>query len=71
MSGALHWEEFSAYWSMHTFVQILSTVDSSLLEGLTALSDDVNETVLQIIAELRPIPIVTTIELEPWLEPPS
>ena len=70
-SFAHHWEEFSAYWSMHTFVRILSTVDSSLLEGLTALSDDVNEAVLQIIAELRPIPIVTTIELEPWLEPPS
>ena len=69
-SFALHWEEFSAYWSMHTFIRILSTVDWSLLEGFTALSEDVNEAVLQNLAELRPIPIVTTIELEPWLEPP-
>lgn len=68
---AHHWEEFSAYWSMHTFIRILSAVDLSLLEGLTALSNDVNEAVLEIIAELLPVPIVTTTELEPWHEPLS
>ena len=70
-SFAHHWEEFSAYWSMHTFVRVLATVDPSLLEGLGSLSDDVNEAVLEIIAELREVPIVTTTELEPWLEPSS
>lgn len=70
-SFAHHWEEFSAYWAMHTFIRILSAVDLSLLEGFTALSDDLNEAVLQIIAELRPVPIVTATELEPWHEPHS
>ena len=65
-----HWEEFSAYWSVHTFVRLLATVDSALLEGFAVISDDVNEHILKIIAKLEPIPIVTKIELESWPEPP-
>ena len=38
-----HWADFSTYWSMHTFVQVLAVVDASLLEGLAALSDELNQ----------------------------
>ena len=63
---AHYWEEFVAYWSINTFVQMLATVDESLFEG----DHEVNKTVLQIIQELELVPIITPSELQPWTELP-
>lgn len=62
-----YWEDFAAYWSIHTFVQVVVAV-GDLLASDNAECDEI---VLEIIKDLAPVPIVTPSELEPWQELPS
>ena len=63
---AEYWEEFAAYWAIHTFVRVVAALGDSLLD----LATDVDDTVLDIIEQLQPVPIIIPDELRPWPEPP-
>lgn len=60
-----YWAEFAAYWAIRTFVETLAALSDTLL----ADSREVDDAMLGIIEELRPVPIITPEELQPWPEP--
>lgn len=64
---AKYWEEFAAYWAIHTFVQLIS----ALGDVFPAEATEGDEALLEIIGELTPVPIVTMSELEGWPDPSS
>lgn len=66
-SFARYWSDFALYWLFRIFLDVLSACQDVL--GDAELTDEEGGEMIDWLADLVPIPIITAAELESWNEP--